>query len=322
MNWLRWNIAVLAIVVGVAAATAAVNYHINFYGLFGDVTGKKYSVYDNERTTKYLFSYNYIPSNFDGLLVGSSSTANWNTGELTGIRVYNASVNGGNVTEEAIIVDQVLRQVHPKLVLFLIHPYLTETYGRKSGFMNRQEYWGALGSIQLFRGYWNRWLIERGFEKQEFNEFGSDDFVVPQLQGGAKAQRSVSMNLFIDPRALQEYRDLTERVRSTGARIAAVIPPVRMEAWNAVRGQFYDYCQKIRPLFRANEPIIDLNNPEMDEFRKNPENYQDEIHLSRLGASRVVQIIGQRLKQMGLLAAPVGTESVNVLPLLHSSKDR
>src|SRR5579864_3138682 len=104
MTHYRWNVVVFVIVATLTTATAAINYKINFYGLFGDVRGTKYFIYDNERTTKYLFGYNYIPHNFDGLLVGSSFSDNWDTGELTGIHMYNVSLNGGNITEEAVIV--------------------------------------------------------------------------------------------------------------------------------------------------------------------------------------------------------------------------
>ena len=110
------------------------NYRINIYGVFGNTAGKKLVVYDNERTTKYLFSYNYIPGNFDGLLVGTSiSDENWDTSHIAGMRVYNASINGGNISEEDLLLSNVLRRGHPRLIMFVIHPYLTESSDANPG---------------------------------------------------------------------------------------------------------------------------------------------------------------------------------------------
>jgi len=286
-------------VAGAAAVVAGINYRVNFYGLYGDVKGSKYIVYDNDRTTKYLFAYNYIPSNFDGLLIGSSTTLNWNTAELTSVRMYNASLDGGNISEEALIADQILRRHPPKLVLVLIHPYLTDTYGRKSGHMIPQEYWGGLGSIQLLRGYWSRWKIEHGYKRKEFNEFGTDNFFT-HLPGGFAAATQHQPPYFVDARAFQEYRELIERVRASGARIVGVIPPMEMGAWKMAQEALDEYSSKARPLFRPDEPIIDLNVPEMDEFRKNKYNYQDTLHLAPDGASKVMKIIDNKLKAMGV----------------------
>jgi len=81
----------LAIVV-CAGAGAALNYRINAFGLFGDVRGKVYRSYLNQdREAKYLYSLNYIPSNFNGILVGSSISGNWDTGGIQSARTYNLS---------------------------------------------------------------------------------------------------------------------------------------------------------------------------------------------------------------------------------------
>lgn len=302
MTYRRWNISVLVIVLAAITAAAAIDYKVNFYGLFGDASGIKCFVYNNERITKYLFAYNYIPRNFDGLLIGSSSSDNWNTGELTGIRMYNVSLSGANITEEDLIVDKVLQASRPKLALFLIHPYLTLTFGRKTRYMNPQEYWGGLGSLQLFLGYWRGWKIRHGYARQEFNEFGRYDFIVPpQALAPMQLQAQAETDFFVDTRAIEEYRDVLERVRSSHARIVAVIPPLRMEYWKAMRIPFEEYCSRMRALFHQDEPVIDLNDQEFEDFRTDQENYQDEVHLSNRGATKIIQIINKRLNQLGLV---------------------
>lgn len=79
----------------------------NDYGLFEDVTGKSFEVMGNERTDKLLFSFNYIPNNFEGILIGPSLSDNLNTKDIKDYKIYNASINGGNVTELRKIVDTI-----------------------------------------------------------------------------------------------------------------------------------------------------------------------------------------------------------------------
>ena len=69
-----WVFATLTLTLVVASALAGANRLVNRYGVFGDVRGRQLVVGENDRTTKYLFARNYIPSNFDGLLLGSSIT--------------------------------------------------------------------------------------------------------------------------------------------------------------------------------------------------------------------------------------------------------
>jgi hypothetical protein len=46
---------------------AGLNYYIDIFGLFRGTGNRK--VYINERTSKYLYSYRYIPENYDAVLI-------------------------------------------------------------------------------------------------------------------------------------------------------------------------------------------------------------------------------------------------------------
>lgn len=294
----RWNLAVLSFTLAIATGSAALNYSLNIFGVFGNAAGLKLVVYDNERTSKYLFSYNYIPANFDALLVGTSISDNWDTSRLTCMRLYNGSISGGNISEEALVAENVLLRSRPKLVMFVIHPYLTETSGRKSGYMNKQEYWGALGSIQLLRAYWNKWLVERGTKRQEFSEYGQDDFELHPVPVDRKVPAVGDAPLHVDARALKEYADLLARARSRGARIIGIIPPVE-EGLGKANGQSYQaYYRQIRPLFLPSEPIIDFNNGDFDALRNQPSNFQDKLHLSRPAANQVMDALNKKVKTL------------------------
>lgn len=297
----RWNFLVLGLTLALAAMVIALNYHLNVYGVFGDSRGRKLVVYDNERTTKYLFSYNYIPANFDALLVGTSISDNWDTGQLTSMRAYNASLNGGDISEEALLVGNILQRAHPRIMMFVIHPYLTEASGRKSGYMNPQEYWGALGSIQLLRVYWTKWQVERGLYKREFNEFGQDDYDIrPALPGmgvppGTESLLAGQSALPVNAAALKEYGELLQKVRSSGTKIVGIIPPVESGLWRARGHAYQDYYDKIKLLFQSGELIVDFNAGEFDELRDHPANFPDGIHLSRYAALQIVEVLNQKL---------------------------
>src|SRR5438105_1431990 len=95
----KWCAGFAAIVLSATGATAAVGYALDCYGLFREAQGRKIAVHSNDGTSKYLLSQRYVPANFDGLLVGSSVSASWDVSAIDG-RVYNASVNGGNISDE------------------------------------------------------------------------------------------------------------------------------------------------------------------------------------------------------------------------------
>jgi len=287
---------VIALTIALAAVGAGLDYERNFYGVFGDVKGHNYPVIDNERTTKYLFGYNYIPSNFDGILIGSSISRNWNTAEIKGARVYNLSMDGANISEEKLIVDNIVSKSHPRVAVILIFPYLTETYGRKSGFMNTQEYWGALGSVQLLRAYGHKWLIDHGKVRNDFNEFGAHDDEAPRDVPRLQAQAE----FVVDERALKEYEDVLTELRRSGTKILGVIPPTEMEHWNLDRGAYLAYYARVRPMFHADEPVIDMQS-ELEGLAEDKSNYVDGFHLSNAAAMQIMQVINQRLHQSGIL---------------------
>ena len=114
--------------IGLAAAAAVIvpfNMHEDVYGLFRTARGRRLSIYGEERVAKYLHSFRYIPENFDGVLLGSSVTDNFDTRRFPGYRIYNASIDGGNVEDLTPIADNVFRRGALKLTILCIHRYLT-----------------------------------------------------------------------------------------------------------------------------------------------------------------------------------------------------
>ncbi|MET3130536.1 hypothetical protein AAKU55_000793 [Oxalobacteraceae bacterium GrIS 1.11] len=282
-----WCLKFLTLVLSAAGLIAATNYAVDFYGLFQDPSGKKLVSYSNERTAKYLFSYRYIPANFDGILIGSSISANWDMSKIHGAHLYNASISGGNISEEKLIADNVLARKNIKMVIFCIHPYLTETHGRKSGYMDTREYWGALGSIQLFREYANLLLARSHPLEAKFDENGRFDFEAEaalaakaQPHPGPKEMSAATTSFTVDEKAYVEYAQLVASARANGARIVAFIPPIYAGVYNVDPAKYEAYFARMSALFLPNERVLNFNRPAYASYTGSAATFFDGSHLT------------------------------------------
>jgi len=293
----QWIQGSLLSVVVCAAAGAALNYRINAFGVFGDVHGKTYRSYLNQdREAKYLYSLNYIPSNFDGVLVGSSISGNWDTGKIQAARTYNLSIVDATMTEEKILADNILAKGKVRLVLFCVYPRMVHTHGRRTAYMQHKDYWTALGSEQLLKEYKNHILAREGHLRPFFDEFGVLD--LSNLERNADQMKAVYRRyhrdpIVIDETAFGEYAALVEEARARGARVVAFIPPHFVDVWNTP--DYADFLARMNALFRPDELLIDFNERQYDKFRSNPENFYDGVHIATKSTGFLVSEINARL---------------------------
>src|SRR3954470_12751857 len=172
----RWLVVTVATALAAVVLAVGANGVLDIYGLFRNPAGRALPVYGNERVAKYLMGKRYVQANFDGVLIGSSVSANWSVGTMQNARLFNESVNGGNMVEEKALLDQVLENGGPGLALLIVHPFLTESHESNSVTLTPREYWGALGSLNLFDAYKNALKIRLHREQQPFDVAGSQDF--------------------------------------------------------------------------------------------------------------------------------------------------
>src|SRR5947199_10640983 len=99
MSSSRWLTVTVATALAACIAAAGANCALDIYGLFRNPAGRELPVYGNERVAKYLMGQRYVRANFDGVLIGSSVSANWEVGTMQSARLFNESVNGGNMVE-------------------------------------------------------------------------------------------------------------------------------------------------------------------------------------------------------------------------------
>jgi hypothetical protein len=288
-----WYIRFLAPTICVATAFCWANYKVNLFGLFGDARGLSRPVYLDEAQTKYLLSMNYVPSNFDGLLIGSSITDDWDTGRVRNVRMYNASIEGANISEEKLIADNILDRGRLRVVLLTEWPYMTASHGRLEGGMEPRLYWEGLGSLRLLYSYkeWLRVRTRRGHLRNDVNGVGLLDYdETPGLNEWRAHPKAFKTEQFsIDPVAFAEYRDVMRRAQQSGALVVRLIPPVYYDRWLASQASYTEYFRKVNELFPASGPLIDCNTTELSDFRKKRENFLDGIHLSGDASSWLMQ---------------------------------
>jgi len=281
-----------------ASLFVAINIYMNDYGLFGDVRGKLIPVYTNERTSKYLFSYNYIPSNFEGLILGSSVSNNLNVKDFKQYQIYNGSLSGANYTELRLIAENVMTHGNLKFIILCIYPYSARSHGRRSSFMTPHEYWESLGSQATFDLYRNKILILLGIKELKRDEYGfhdsNTDKIIDsrrQISEVAYAYKKNGYNTFIDDMAYQDLAKIITLARTKDVRIIAYFHPHPYEIYAAQKDNFNDFRDKISLLFVERDIVLDFNSDQFLSFTKDYINFVDHTHLSPKGAQYVLREI-------------------------------
>ncbi len=294
----RWSALTIGATLAAVALLVWVNYRIDLYGLFGRNDGATRVVFTNDRAGKYLLAIRYVPERFDGLLVGTSVTGNWDTAKIGAFRVYNGSLSGGNISEGRLIADNALAAKTLRAILLCVYPYLTETHGRKAGGMDARTFLGALGSLQLLRDYSVALLHSGGLYPLKWNEYG---VYTPPADGPKRrwwkdgGAFTTPERVTIDPVAFSEYADLARRARSQGLTVIQVSPPIQYDRWRLAKAGFDRYYSQMATLFRTDDPSIDFNGPEFESFRKRRDTFSDGYHLSETGADFVIRAVDDAL---------------------------
>ena len=201
----------------------------------------------------------YVPTNFEGLIVGTSASSNWALPTLAGYRIYNESLSGANAAEEKVLVDQGISTGSYKFALLLLAPAMTSDHTLQDG-LDAVKTSEALASIHLFvhEAAFTLAAMHRKFPKSETTPDGQVLFNFPQNFNLAP----LGTNFFsIDPIALQKYRSLAESLQSRGARIVYVVPPLYEPCYQVNKENYQAYLESIRPLLPP-APIIDFNDAE------------------------------------------------------------
>jgi len=303
-----WFAKTIGLTILLVVAVASLNVGIDLYGIFRNSQGRHLAGYGDDRVAKYLLSERYVPSNFNALVIGSSVSANWDTSGIDGYRMYNESLDGGNIVEEKTISDRALVGPRIKLVLLVVHPFLTSSHNFETVHITSRENLGALGSQNLLDAYKDK-LRGHGHSKtQTFDESGV--FVLGDTHREMNAVLRKVMDpvngFKIDPIAFQAERDVVAELHAAKIAVVFVIPPISQKLLVSRSTQFATYSELILRDKADGDKVIDFTAPEFAEFRNNDENFSDGVHLTKAGAVTAVALMNRQLDrwiQMGQLPA-------------------
>ncbi len=300
MKTRHWVLTTLSLVVAIGAGVVAFNVWFDLYGIFRDSRGRHLRAFGDIRIAKYLLSARYVPENFNGVLIGSSISENWNTARIQAVRVYNESMDYANIAEEKVLLDQTLSRPGIEVAFLILSPVLTgshEFHGLRPG---PREKIAALGSRSLLRAYMNRIFVH--YRLQRFDgadDHGTVDVDPAQHQAlGTKFGRAIldrSLDV-ADPVAVAEYWNVIGELRAHHARIVFIVPPMSQSLLEYRRAPLEDYVRFVRARLDPDDQVIDFMSDEFAGLR-NDGNYSDGIHIEAKPADLVVSAINRKFNE-------------------------
>jgi hypothetical protein len=293
----RWLTSTVLLTVVAAGAVVAANIAVDLYGLYRNPAGRALPVYGDERVAKYLLSTRYVQANFDGALIGSSISANWPVVKMAHARLYNESLNGGNIVEEKAILERLLAGDGTRGVILVVHPYLTASHEFNSVTLAPRLAWGALGSENLLDAYKRRLKIRLGKDKLMFDAAGVADFddKAKKLNAHLEAMMKPGSDFEIDPIARAAYGDVVAALHAHHVPIAFVVPPISDEMRGRKRDAFARYATEILRDRAPEDLVLDFTSDELGAIGHDAANFTDGVHLRAAAAARLVAAIDERL---------------------------
>jgi len=290
------------------------NVYINEFGLFGNVKGKPIRIYSDERTIKYLLSFNWIPQNFNAILFGPSlSDIEMDTKKLDGLNVYNLSMNGANISELKYPLENVIKSNKLKVLIICLDPYLTKDSGKKTSAIDPQEYWSTLGSLFTLKYYLKKYLALNNVENDPFRDswygFRYNDIDIYENYN-AKEEIEARHKLIVDgkykiktdPVAIEELSDILALARKHDIKILAYYYPVHKKIFETHQYQveIKRYRAQVEELLTSDDVVLDFNTEEFNYIRDDYETYSDVSHLSSVGGNRLIRVIQEYIYKYNL----------------------
>ena len=293
-----WLFTVVGYIAVLSGATILLNIALDPLGLYRDPRGRKLPAYGDPRIAKYLLSSRYVPANYNGLLVGASSTAAW---QLTGtreLRIYNASVDGANAVEAKAIVERALSRPGIQVALVIQEPFFTSEHDFKTVKLEPSLWWCSLGSEHMLKFYrdlvWQRLGLPL---QQPINSDGTVRFtnLSPDLNPALRKIWGSGERFQVDPVAAAAYRDLIAMLRAHHVQTIITIPPMFESILQKNKDSLREYRRLFEDCREPGDPLIDFTSSEFEEFRRCRNNFSDGIHLVPDAAAQIGKLVSQQL---------------------------
>jgi hypothetical protein len=274
------------------------------FGLWRDSGPRR--IYTDERTSKYLLARKYVPENFDGVLMGPSYSANIDPSHIEGTRLYNLSINGGNAYELKHVFGPAASGGRLKYIVLCLHPYIVKESGFKAkgfgtNYLELALFSRPAGQIAAAAASGTPMEQPDVFARSEagWNDFDQiKDLEKPDFRAYATRMTQAvpgSQSFHVDPRALQDVRDIVALARRNNIRVFAFYFPNDIWSFEAIYRSGWDaFRRDMAAIFGPEDVVWDMNTPDYDFIRTNPDAYSDS-HLNRTGARLTAKVLQERL---------------------------
>lgn len=294
----RFTILVLTLTLALTASIAALNVYMDEFGIYGNAKGKNIRIWTYNRATKYLLSLNYIPANFDGILIGSSSSAvAMDTRKIKNHAIYNLSINGGNICEVAPAAINAIKSGKMRNVIICLDPYLTKNSMMKTNELSPKLEQSVLGSIFTIKFYFyklkNTLFPSQDPYRKSWAGHRLPDTPTPPSPGQNTPHKR--QQLVVDPKAITCLKGILHLARKHNVHISAYFYPKPYDIFETNAKAYRAYQKIMRSLFSNKDTVWEFNTPQFDTLTKSPASFYDRGHLSTQGGNLVLKEIERRL---------------------------
>ena len=288
-----WIGALLGIMAVVIALDLVVAWRADPFGLLRDPRGRELINSRHERKAKYLLNYKYVPENFDALVIGASSSANWRLDGLSQYRFYNESMLGADGTEERMLVERALERGHFKVALVGIASAITDRHDLQDGLdqVNPHE---ALGSIYSYAMMLDRLHDRLLHRHSDFYPDGSWEFPQHKLQ--PPDQNVPYKKNTKDAKALEDYRIMIQELQAHGVRVVYTVAPHYGLDLGGAREVIAENVREFLAVMPP-APVIDFTDKQYAALDNDPNNMIDEDHLSLTGVPIFSKLVIERMHE-------------------------
>jgi len=293
-NWLLLAIGSTA---AIGSLAIAVNLALDPWGLYHAPRSRKLPVYGDGRVGKYLLNTRYVGANFNGILIGSSMTANWNMGLLRQARIYNESLDAGTVLEEKTLVEQVLQRPGIEVAFLVQDPYFTHESAFRTVTLTPQLWRASLGSDNLLNVYKDMARERLGKPATSIGANGAErfDHLPSKLNATLQQLWQPGTAFAVDPAAYKAYRELVDMLRAHHVQIVFLMPPVFEGILEPKQAEHQDYVRRFATFRQPGDLVIDFNTSDFQDFRSRRENFFDGIHLVSGAADQIVMLLSRQV---------------------------
>lgn len=283
----------ITLLLAATAALVVINISADVYGLYRPTQGRRLNVYGDARIAKYLLSCNYVPHNFNAILIGGSFSANWDMTAVDKIRIYNESLNGGNIVEEKAIAEAAISRPGISTAFILVHPALTYSHDYMTVRLAPRLRYSSLGSVSLWFAYKDMLYIRLHRSPQNYDYAGTEDFgtFATEMPPNMRRFWSGGDHFDVDPVAIAAYRDLIGELRAHHIQLIFIVPPTFEGLLETKRVSFKNYVRLIQTYSTPGDQWIDFSTDQHADFRAIRSNFPDGVHLTPQAARTVVSDI-------------------------------